>query len=217
MTATISIRRKTGLVSVAQVAAVVKSLQIQITRDFSPFWLADAKIVAGPKAGAWQVDLVEHVDLKGALGYHFTSNGRADGSPIAYVGIADNKKYKLDWRVTLSHEVLEMLANPTCNATMPYPDGRSVSMEIADPVQGDRNSYKVNGIPMSNFVTPSYFSGRGTRFDFKKQLKAPLELAPGGFMSVYDGKAWTQIVKKPATGEASRILVSDRHQRIVYN
>ena len=79
------------------------------------------------------------------------------------------------WSVTLSHEVLEMIADPTVNifAPGPSPDpadgGKWVlfTYEVGDPVE--RFCYEIDGVLVSDFVTPWYFSegeGRGTRNDF---------------------------------------------------
>lgn len=214
MSAVVAIVRKTSLVTDAQVAAACKALQIQVSRDVAPAWGFDAKIVATtrPPKGAWVVSLVNHVDIANALGYHDTSNHRTDGTPIGFVGIADDQKYGLSWTVTLGHEVIEMGVDPTCSVVMPFPGGRSVALEPCDPPEADALGYRINGVLMTDFVLPAWFTGRGSRYDFRGHITKPLTLARGGFMSVYDpASGWSQVTKRAAPGVTSRLRLSVRH------
>ena len=214
MSATISLLRETTLVTDVQVRAAARALQTQISRDFAPFWLHDATVVVGKKAGAWPIHLMDHSDVANSLGYHWTANGAADGSPIAFVGIGDDIHFHLDWHVTLSHEALEMLANPTCGAVFPYPGGMSCAAEVGDPVESDRLAYPIYGLKQSNFVTPAYFTGRGTRYDFRRVLTAPLTLAPGGYISILENGTWRQEFAQAVDGDVSRMTMSHRAARI---
>jgi hypothetical protein len=70
----------------------------------------------------------------------------------------------VDWSHALSHEILEMLADPTdeIHAT-PY-----VLREVCDPVEG--LSYQLVGVAVSDFVFPSYFAGGSGPYDEMHQL-----------------------------------------------
>src|SRR6185437_13598398 len=58
--------------------------------------------------------------------------------------------------VSASHELVEMLVDPAINLLSTGPDPKIVyAYESADPVEA--LSFKVQGIPMSDFVYPSYF------------------------------------------------------------
>jgi hypothetical protein len=89
----------------------------------------------------------------------------------------------------------EMLVDPAVNLCMQAYDGTIYAYETADAVEGV--SYLVDGIPMSNWVYPSYFeefrSLNSTQFDHMKKIKKPLQLLPGGYASVFINGAWTQI------------------------
>jgi hypothetical protein len=74
---------------------------------------------------------------------------------------------------TLSHEVLELILDPTVNLFVPGPDPRNAAnlvlhtYEACDAVE--RFSYTIDGIAVSDFLTPSYFTqgeALGTRNDF---------------------------------------------------
>ena len=78
-----------------------------------------------------------------------------------------------DWTVTLSHEVLELIVDSTVNLFAPGPDPRDANnlvlhtYEVCDAVE--RTTYLIDGIAVSNFLTPSYFTigdAVGTRNDF---------------------------------------------------
>ena len=62
-----------------------------------------------------------------------------------------------DWSVSsvMSHEVLEMYIDPNCNLWANDGKGSAYSFEVCDPVEAP--SYTVNGVSVSNFVTPSWF------------------------------------------------------------
>jgi len=68
----------------------------------------------------------------------------------------------LDWTTTLSHAVLELLIDPWAALFVPGPDPRDAtrtvlhSYDIFDPVE--TLAYEVNGVLVSDFVTPAYFN-----------------------------------------------------------
>ena len=92
--------------------------------------------------------------------------------------------------------MLETIGDYDANTIVPAtdPNGKPCTYfeENCDPVESD--SYKVNGIDVSNFVTPTWFKlpqVAGTpdgRFDFLQNTNKPFELDSGGYMEVsYDG------------------------------
>jgi hypothetical protein len=62
-----------------------------------------------------------------------------------------------DWSVSsvLSHEVLELFIDPNCNLWAANDEGKVYSFEVCDPVEAP--TYNVNGVSVSNFVTPAWF------------------------------------------------------------
>jgi hypothetical protein len=63
------------------------------------------------------------------------------------------------WSRDLSHEILEMLVDPTTNRAA-YHDGVGQAVEVADPVEW--HGYRLRGVFVSDFVLPSWFAGATT-------------------------------------------------------
>lgn len=97
-----------------------------------------------------------------------------------------------------SHEVGELLLDPFCSTTADSGNGFAVAYEIADPVQD--GLYPINGVDVSNFVTPEWFNPQpapGAKFDYLGALRSPFSLSKGGY--------WVQMREGQATqrfGEA---------------
>ena len=186
---TIRLINHSALVTDDEFHAAAKAQQIQVTRDFAPLWGKAAKISTRKRhrAGDWDFVLADSIDEAGALGYH-TVRGV---TPAAIIDVKLCQDDGVSWTSCLSHEVLEALADPFCNLTWPYPGGKSVAYEVGDPVE--RDGYFINGVQMSNFVTPAWFKGGDGPYDFLKVLSAPLTLSKGGYISVHDSSGWHQI------------------------
>ena len=97
------------------------------------------------------------------------------------------------WTVTVSHETLEMLADPYGNrlvaAAHPLDRARRVCylLEVCDPCLS--MYYTVNGVPVSDFYTPRYFDPvriASVRYSFTGAIERPLEILPGGYLSWID-------------------------------
>lgn len=80
-----------------------------------------------------------------------------------------------------------MLVDPWGNRTIscPSPDPADkgkmadVLVEIAPPVESSGEGYSVNGIFVTDFVTPAYYDvlgGKGTQYDFTGSVKKPLSV-----------------------------------------
>jgi hypothetical protein len=75
------------------------------------------------------------------------------------------------------------------------PDPKSVyAYESADPVEA--LSFPVSGIPMSDFVYPSYFEifhkPGSVRFDYMGKVNRPFQILSGGYQIVMKNGKWTQ-------------------------
>lgn len=190
--------RLTNLLTDALVQSYVQAQQVQVWRDFAPIWGIDAECVFIPAggivpAGAWQLRFMDHSDQAGDLGYH-----TSDGSPIAYVFVADDLADGSLWTVTASHETLEMLGDPFCTKTVTA-DGIEYAWENADAVEDDSLGYWVAGADgrkhmMSDFVTQSWFALDGAGpYSFRGHATGPFQLAAGGYIGYRTGSgAWQQ-------------------------
>jgi hypothetical protein len=183
-----------------QVSAVIPALQRQVTVDFRAYWDIDCLLRFLTKdetlaEGWWQISVTDNPDQAGALGYHEVTSR---GTPLGKVFAGLDLQSGTSWTVTLSHELLEMLADPWINWCAQGPDGKIYALEVCDAVEADRCGYEIDGILVSDFITPSWFEPtHGGQVDFKRRIAKPLELAAGGYISVLDaGGGWTQIAER---------------------
>lgn len=104
-------------------------------------------------------------------------------------------------------------ADPWINWCAQGSDGKIYALEVCDAVESDRLGYEIDGVLVSDFITPSWFEPtHADRVDFKRRILNPLQLASGGYISVLDaGGGWTQIA---AQGEPiAPIPLGSRRQR----
>jgi len=209
-----------SVLSDENVQAVIPAVQAQVSEDFAPIWNADATVQflgKGQKVpkGIWPLFLMDHSDQPGALGYHVDEHGRIEGKVFA----ADDQQYGVSWTVDLTHELLEMLGDPTTNTLINLKDGRQCIREVCDAVEDDSIAYMKNGVLVSDFVTPAYFfESNDTKYDFCGHLtgQAPT-LTPGGYLGIYDPTTgqWTQVTARLQNGKQS--YRSRRHGRTAWH
>ena len=190
----------------SEVKAAVPGLQTQVRRDFRTAWGLDADLTFVPKRsrpakGSWWITILDNSDAAGALGYHDLTS---EGLPLGKVFAASDRQYGLNWTVTASHELLEMLADPDINLAAyvdrPGGDITLYAYEVCDACEADQFGYAINGTLVSDFVFPEWFESfrkpGSVRFDQRKKIRKPFQLLPGGYIGVYDtrsGQGWTQL------------------------
>ncbi len=185
----IEVVNRSTVISDATLKSYCAALQIQVERDFAPLWGIGATValVAQPSNDhPWVMFVMDDSDVVGALGYHdFTPTGQ----PVAKVFAKTDQHYGLSTSVTMSHELLEMLGDAGCDLTAQASDTQFVAYEACDPVEDDSLGYQINGVQVSDFVTPAYFMPQppsGAKFDFMNHVHAPFTIAPGGYLAVWD-------------------------------
>jgi hypothetical protein len=203
---------------------LVAVLQKQVSRDFATWWGIDARLRFVPTGdttswkGAWNLLLLDTSDEANALGYHdLTPEGKALGKVFCKTTTAAGGQVP----VTASHELLEMLLDPYVNLTsFDTARGCFVAYEASDAVEDDACGYLVDGVKVSDFVTPAFFdptaAGRpDVTFSFKRQVNAPFELAEGGYEAVFmANRGWTQNTKRTGGAQAlDRARVGSRRER----
>lgn len=193
--AVIEIFSATTRVSSEQLAPVVIALQEQIHHDFKPHWNTGAHLVnlqdgAIPSADAWWLGVFDHADQAGALGYHdLTTNGL----PLGKVFLTDASSAGVPLSSVMSHELLEMVADPFIFSTVQISTAQFTALEVCDPCEA--NSYQINGVTVSDFVTPGWFVNPPLPgpVDLLNAVSGPLTLATGGYMSLWTPQGgWTQ-------------------------
>ncbi len=199
----------TGALDVELVQSVAAALNIQVTRDLPQFWHINATVMYLPSphkvpAGVWPVQLVKSLP-PGEGGFHLDKHKQ----PYSKV-IASPKNEA--WTIDASHEVLEMLVDPYGNRLhssvaieikgKKIVDGTGqygYLVEACDPCEDDKYGYTINGVVVSDFITPHYYDPlptAGTRYSFTGALKAPRQILPGGYISWINHEAdqWQQLV-----------------------
>ena len=200
------------VVSDQEAQPVVAALQRQVHEHFAPVWGIDADLTfvpsgGEPAAGAWWLAVLDNSDQAGALGYHDLTN---EGMPLGKVFAGTDLQYGLQWSVTASHELLEMLADPDINLTAfnqtSNTAGTLYAYEVCDACEDDSDGYEIDNVLVSDFVYPTWFEffwARGaTQFDYQNRISEPLELLPGGYIGAFDvgsGSGWHQITAEKAT------------------
>ena len=198
-----------------QVKAALTALQRQVSEQFRAYWNVDCGLTFLEKGqaladGWWQMVVMDEPDQPGAYGYHEMS---AQGTPLGKVFAGLDVRMGTSWTVTLSHELLEMLADPWVNWCAQTPEGKIYALEVCDPVEADEAGYEIDGVLVSDFVTPAWFEPMGAeRVDFGRRLSRGREIAAGGYASVLDPeKGWEQITTGQTLPEAP--LGSRRQKR----
>ncbi|OHX36701.1 hypothetical protein BJL95_02150 [Methylomonas sp. LWB] len=208
-------------------AKTVAALQIQVSRDFAPVWGIDATLRAlskqeKPTAHEWWLAILDDSDQAGALGYHDLTS---TGLPIGKVFAKTDLHYGDAWSVTASHELLEMLADPTINLTVfdeSNRGGRLYAYEVCDACEADKFGYKINNILVSDFVFPSWFESfwkpNTTQFCYSNKITKPFQLLKGGYIGIYDinsGNGWTQLTAEKVNHRARPPVGSRRERRSI--
>jgi hypothetical protein len=206
------INHTNGKISDEVLQHAIRAINRQIAEDFAPYWSLSATLRLEGRSGKTPgkqnladlrgdaiLYLWDKVNVDDALGYHDANNR---GIPFGFVFTELAKQLKENWTVTLSHEALELIGDPEVNLLVagPHPDKPKHDVfhwyEMCDAVQAE--TYKVDGIEVSNFLLPLYFTGGdelGGRNDFLGNTHGGKTLGsfgvnPGGYIGFFD----------PATG-----------------
>lgn len=187
-----------------EVQQAIRTVNRQVTEDFMPIWgagrickLHAAKYGPGdedqlsedPVHAESVIYLIDEGSLPWALGYHSIN---ATEIPVGFVFVDPG-----DWTITLSHEVLELIIDPTVNIWVPGPHPHDPdrylfhSFEVCDAVE--RYSYRIDGMEVSDFVTAAYFyegDAPGTRNDFLGVGVPSFGVTDGSHLGVRDYDTW---------------------------
>ena len=175
--------------------ALIAAMQAFVDQDVAPVWGTPAKLVKSGDflAGKWAMVFLDDADQPGALAYHDLT---PDGLPLTKVFVKTTIANRGLVSVSASHELVEMLVDPAINLLTTGPDPKLVyAYESADPVE--ELSYPVRGIPMTDFVYPSYFEAfhkpDSVQFDRLKKVSKPFQILSGGYQIIFKNGKWTQI------------------------
>jgi len=192
-----------GLVDTTQqikadlVQAAAVALNLQVTRDLPQFWPVTATVMYLPSAdkvpvGVWPVQLVKTLPPDEG-GFHSNKHKQPYSKVIASASDPT-------WTIDASHEILEMLVDPYGNrmqssvAIEVTSDGKiqdgtgqfDYLVEACDPCEDNSCAYTINGVAVSDFITPHFYDPvltSGTRYSFTGAVKGPRQILPGGYIS----------------------------------
>ena len=223
---TIAIVNASTLVSSDEAQAMTAAVNEQANGDFCLEWARKPVTVtfcADPSAVPEGADVITLVDTvedapAGVLGYH-TEDQKGQWGIVATKPELDAGAQVLtgDWAVSsvLSHEVLELIGDPSCSF-WGAAGNAMYCLEVCDPVEAP--TYEVNGVAVSNFITPAWFDPRapeGSTFDHLGLLKEPFSILSGGYV-VYaqagqeqqrfgaEFPTWRRAMKEAATARTRR-------------
>lgn len=192
--AQIAIIDRTGTVDVHLLRGLAAAINTQVTRDLPKFWGITAKVGYLPAtrrvpAHTWPVYLVDVLPPGEAPGFHFKN--RRPFAKVMIMPLNDR------WTIGVSHEIIEMLVDPSGNLTYPsrsieleggrIVDGSGISkyiVEACDPCE--HRNYSIHGITVSDFVTPEFYApapAPRTRYSFTGTMPAPRRVLRRGYIS----------------------------------
>ena len=205
----ISIVNRSQNITNEELLTVIRAINRQIKEDFEPYWSMGATLrlegAIGKRADSRKLEdmrgdailyLADEADVAGALGYH-DANFR--GIPYGFVFSKLSEELGEAWSTTLSHEALELIGDPQGNLLVqgPHPDDPNREVfhwfEMCDAVQAQ--TYAIDGISVSNFLLPLYFTPgeqEGGRNDFlsarndQGDTLLSFGVNPGGYIGFYD-------------------------------
>jgi hypothetical protein len=191
----IAIVNQSSLVTSSDAATMTQAIASQVQLDVAPIWSrTPAAVVFYTDAsaippGAHVITITDTIQDQptGVLGYHTEDQGgKLWGTVAAQPELTNGGQVTTgNWSVSsvLSHEVLEMFVDPNCNLWSNDGKGSIYTFEVCDPVEAP--SYAVNGVSVSNFVTPAWFdplAGSDSQFDKLGLLTAPFGILKGGYV-----------------------------------
>lgn len=213
----VAVVSRSSHIQAGDLSSVVAALQVQVTRDFGPLWGVSAVVDAFPTVedipvGGWVVTIEDDIHTPGAGGFHLARNGQ----PYALVQYSDT------WSLAVSHETLEMLADPSGNRSQAAPspaDGVTQSLylvEVCDPCEAAEYAYSIDGILLSDFILPPYYDAvsRSIPYSFTGAVNQPRQVLRGGYVSYLDESdhivrqlIWPATAQEPSVRELGPITL----------
>jgi hypothetical protein len=169
---------------------LIAALQKYLDKHFVPVWGTPARLVKGkkPRPDTWTLLFLDDQDSAKAKRNGWVGLHHLEGNPFAKVFVRPVLKSKEKVSVAASHELAEMLVDPGINLWCAGPKRLLYAYEVCDAVE--EVEFLVDGIPMCNFVYPTYFDRSrkpgSARFDHKKKLNRPFQLLPNGYATVLE-------------------------------
>jgi hypothetical protein len=197
LTSRIALIDKTGAISSGDLLKAAAAIGVQVQRDLSQYWPVNATVSVWPDdgtipAGVWPVYIVPQIG-GGVGGYHQSEHNQ----PYANVALGPT------WTLAASHEVMEMLVDPSgdylvASSSIEIVNGKvrdgggkfEYLVEICDPSERPDNAYLIDDVLVSDFYTQHYYDplfSPATLYSFNGKIKAPRQVLAGGYLSWWNG------------------------------
>jgi hypothetical protein len=180
-----------------ELSLVASAINVQVTRDLAPAWHVQANVAAFPDdtepLAHGFVPVYVVADTGGSDGVHRHPDS---GTIFALVRYSPGMR----WSLAASHEILELLVDPTLHFTLPGPLAGQPAVtvqylvEICDPCEGSDYAYladDAHGIYVSDFCLPSFYwkspSPTGP-YSLQDSLSGPGTIASGGRLTWRDAE-----------------------------
>jgi hypothetical protein len=231
----IAVINESTAISDGDLQVMIPAFETQWNRDLAPIWSIDqAHFTWTPKTEqapvtSWWVVFLDDSDQGTDLAYHdLTSAGLPLGKVFVKTILADKSIIS----VKATHEICEMAVDPNNKLAARHPDGTFWACEICDPVDSDEYGYEINGVRVSDFVTPAWFGAKGATgpYDFKQHVTSAFEVLAGGYaqkmvpqflLAIAQDTGWAQVngekaiskqhVTQPPAGSRRHRRVKPRH------
>lgn len=188
-------------ISDSAVEAMIPAFETQWNRDLHSVWRQEIATFSFIPKGSqappsdWQLVFLDNSDQAGALAYHDLTNS---GLPLSKVFVETIVRAGDPLSLAASHELCEMAVDPWLANAFQDPQGRFWAAEVCDPVEDKQFAYMLDGMPVSDFITPDWFvSGvnwGGKSFDFKGHVTKPLQVLAGGYAQYFNpSKGWVEV------------------------
>jgi hypothetical protein len=215
----ISVINESTVLSDAQVQGMIGAFETQWNRDLAPVWGLDqaqftwTANTQAPPAASWWVVFLDDSDQADALAYHdVTESGLPLAKIFAQTILADNGSIS----VGATHEICEMAVDPTINLAAQDTNGTFWAYEVCDPVEDPQYAYDINGVLVTDFVTPAWFGFKNATgpLDVQQHVTAPFQVLTGGYAQQFGPEGWTQITGERAKAAGRRrVLEAPRGSR----
>jgi hypothetical protein len=151
--------------------------------------------------------ILNNSDQAGVLGWH----DYVSDKPVIKIFTAEARKYNIPPSSVVSHEFCEVIGDEDVSTMVRGFDEQGQPClyfrENCDPVEDDQFGYNVDGVAVSDFITPQWFVKDGFQpLDYMKKCTKPYQILQGGYMLIsYDnGATWKEIDKFSKAGELHR-------------
>ncbi len=191
----VGIASRSQMVGLRDLVNVAAAINLQVNRDLQDIWNVTATVSALPdpesiEPGVWPIFIVDNLEQDGAAGLHLTEHQQ----PYAMVLAGPT------WPLTVSHECLEMLVDPSGNWLVPSSGITVIAgdvqdlaaekfeylVEVADPSEDPANAYMIDDVLVSDFYTPRFYdpiAAPGVRYSFTGRITRPRQILQGGYIS----------------------------------